>query len=116
VLLRAAEDVAWRSGLAAFLRLPVTAFAWPAAGGFETRLHAPAAELEFSGPGLAALAHAIWRAEVVPPAQPVLALTAAGRLECWRSGDRVEVRREGRVLFSIARLRTVARGELAWPS
>ena len=104
-------------GLAAFLGLPVTAFVWPTAGGFRVRLFAPQAELEFSGPGLASAAHAIWHAELLAPAQPVPVLTGRGTLEVRRTaGGGIELVRAGTAVFSSPRVRTVARGEITWPT
>ncbi len=103
-------------GLAAFLRLPVSAFVWPSAGGFRARLFAPGAELEFSGPGLASAAHAIWHAELLGPAQPVPMLTGGGAVEARRAiAGGIELVRAGTAVFSSPRVRTVARGEISWP-
>lgn len=105
------------AGLAAFLRLPVTAFAWPEPGGFRARLFAPATELEFSGGGLLAVAHALWRSELVAPSHALGLLTASGAVEAVMAAGEIEVRQGGRALFTAAAtgVRTVARGELAWP-
>jgi predicted PhzF superfamily epimerase YddE/YHI9 len=117
VLLRSAEDGSWMQGLAAFLGLPVTAFVWPAAGGFRVRLFAPGAELEFSGPGLASAAHAIWHAELLAPAQAVPVLTGRAALEARRTtGGGIELVRAGTAVFGSARVRTAARGEISWPT
>lgn len=114
VLLRAPEGDSWLRGLAAFLRLPV-AYVWPAPGGFHVRLFAGGAELDFSGTGVAAAAHALWQAELVPPGRPLGLLTAVGAIEARRAGHGVEVAQAERVLFSAPRAATVARGELTWP-
>ena len=110
VLLRRPEPDALMREVAAFLRVPVTAVAWPEAGGFRVRLFGPAAELEFSGTGLAAVAHAVWQAELVPPAPALRLLGPAGDLEARRLGARLEVAQEGRAVFSAGQPRTVVRG------
>lgn len=115
VLLRSAETDAWMQELAAFLGFPVAAFVRASAGGFTVRLFAPAAELDVSGTGLAAAAHALWHAELVAPTQPVTALTRNGVLVATRQGARVEVAQDGQALFTTGLPRTVARGELTWP-
>ncbi len=114
VLLRSGESDAWMRGLAAFLRLPL-ACVHPGPGGFRVRLFALSGELEFSGTGLAAAAHAIWHAELVPAARPLTMLTASGPLEARRAGSGLEVAQAERVLFTASRTVTVARGELSWP-
>lgn len=115
MLLRSEENDAWMQQLAAFMGFPVTAFVRASAGGFGVRLFAPAAELELSGTGLAAAAHALWHAELVPPTRPVTALTRNGVLVATRRGARVEVSQGGQALFTTGLPRTVARGELTWP-
>lgn len=115
VQLRKLEADAWMRDLAAFLAVPVTAFARPAPGGHRTRLFVPGSEVEFSGEGLAAAAHALWEGELVQPG-PVLLLTALAEVEARRVGPRTELARAGRTVFELARTVTVARGELAWPA
>lgn len=111
------RDTGWMQGLAEFLGLPVTAFAWPGPGGFHVRLFGPQGELDFSGPGLVASAHAVWHAELVAPAQPVLEVTSSGTFEARRvAGGGIELVRGDETVFGSPRVRTVARGEISWPS
>ncbi len=117
MLLRTGEDGGWMQALAAFLALPATAFAWPAAGGFRVRTFEPGAEVEFSEAGLAAAVHAVWHAGLVAPGQSVAVLTGSGTLEARRlPGGGVELLRSGATICSSPRVRTVAKGEISWPS
>ncbi len=102
-------------GLAAFLELPVLSVLWPEAGGYRLRCFGGGRELDLSGTGAVAAAHAVFEAGLLAPGEPLPLLTGAGRLLAkLGAGGAVEVTREGRVVFA-GRARTVARGQLAWP-
>jgi predicted PhzF superfamily epimerase YddE/YHI9 len=114
VLLRAPESEAWLAGVARFLRLPVTAFLSPEAGGFGLRWFGAAGELDFSGGGAVAVAHVVWETEMLAPVEALWLDTASGRFVARRRDGRIEVCAGERLLFTGA-ARTVVRGELAWP-
>lgn len=89
------ERASWLPAAAAALRLPVVVALWPDGYGFR---------LEAAGAGLAesvigAAVHAVFEAELVPPAPTLPVLTDAGWIEARRP----------------ARARTIVRGALVWP-
>lgn len=102
--------------LATFLAIPVTAFTRAAPGGHRARLFARDIEVEFSGEGAAAAAHALWEADLVPATHVIRLLTALGEFDARRRAGAVEIERAGRTVFRLPRCVTVARGELVWPA
>ena len=94
-VLLARERASWLPAAAAALRLPLLVAVWPDGYGF--RLEAAGGDLGEAA--VAAAVHAVFEAELVPPAPSLPVLTDAG----W-----VEARRP-------ARARTLVRGALAWP-
>ena len=116
VHLRSLESDGWMRDLAAFLATPVTVFARAAPGGHRARLFAGDVEVEYSGAGLAAAAHALWEADLIPAPRAVRLLTPLGEVDARRSGVAIELDRAGRTVFAVAACVTVARGELVWPA
>ena len=94
-MLLARERASWLPAAATALRLPVVVALWPDGYGF--RLEVGAGELSEAAVGAAV--HAVFEAELVPPAPSLPVLTDAGWIEARRP----------------ARARTIVRGALVWP-
>ncbi len=77
--------------VASEMNLSETAFVTPAADGFGLRWFTPVSEVDLCGHATLASAHVLWETGGADSEKTLAFHTLSGRLEAWRSGDRIEM-------------------------